>query len=321
VRFCSAPCIGKVSREGYRERFEEACAFLRGERPAVLKEIEQRMNAAAEAHRFEDAAALRDTLLLLRAAVRERARVAPSPELRARDARAGIAALARHLGLERPPRVIEAFDISNISGTLAVAGMVCAVDGLPRRNRYRRFRLRTIEGSDDPGMMAEAVTRRYGRLREEQGTLPDLVLVDGGIAQMRAARAALAAFEPPVRVPCAGLAKRFEEIHWADPGAPIRLPRDSGALQVLQRLRDEAHRFALTYHRTLRARRIRESALDDVPGIGAKRKQQLLEHFGSLRRLRRASVDEIAGVPGFGVPTARALHAALAAGDGEDNDA
>jgi len=312
VRFCAAPCIGKVSPDEYRERFDEACAFLRGERPAVLKEIEERMQAAAGNRHFEDAAALRDTLLLLRRAVRERARIAPSPELQAREAAEGAAELGRVLGLDRVPRVIEAYDISNISGTYAVASMVCAVDGIPHRNRYRRFRIRTVTGSDDPRMMAEVMNRRFRRLKNEGTALPDLVVVDGGITQLRAARRALDDLALAGAVPCAGLAKRFEEIYWEDPGRPLRLPRDAGALKVLQRLRDEAHRFALTYHRALRRRRIRESALDAVPGIGKQRKEALLRHFGSLRRLQQASVDEIAQVPGFGVGTARTIQMHLA---------
>ena len=310
VRFCAAPCIGKVSQEEYGERFREACAFLNGERPAVIKELEERMNEAAVKFRYEQAAALRDTLLQLRKAVRQRVRLAPTSEIREEAAHRGLMELQRVLELDRLPVVIECYDVSNISGTYSVAGMVCCVNGVPARNRYRRFRIRTVEGTDDPGMMAEVVSRRFARLQSEQKKLPDLVIVDGGITQVRAARAALDNLQL-ADVPCAGLAKRFEEIYWKDSSRPLRLPPDSAALKVLRRLRDEAHRFAITYHRELRSRRISDSSLDEIPGIGAQRKRLLLDRFGSVRRLRTAAVDDIATVPGIGHSMARLVHEGL----------
>jgi excinuclease ABC subunit C len=186
------------------------------------------------------------------------------------------------------------------------------VDGVPQRNRYRRFRIRSEEGLDDAAGMAEVIRRRFRRLREENSALPDLLLVDGGVTQVGAARRELRGLGLS-DVAVAGLAKRFEEIHGAKGAPVIRLPRGSQALQVLQRLRDEAHRFALTYHRRLRGRRIRESVLDGVPGIGAKRKRQLLDHFGSVYRLARAEEAEIAAVPGIGPATARVIREALIA--------
>ncbi len=310
VRFCSAPCIGRAAPEEYRERFEEACAFLRGERPQTLRELRAEMERAAAETDFERAAAIRDTLFMLDRTVCQNARVVSTPEMERDAALAGIRGLAEALGLPRPPRTIEAFDVSNISGTLAVASMVCAVDGLPRRNRYRRFRIATVEGSDDPRMIAEVVRRRYGRLVRASAPMPDLVLLDGGITQLRAARAELEALGLST-LPSAGLAKRYEEVHYHDPGKPIRLPPDSDASKVLRRLRDEAHRFAITYHRLLRARRMRESVLDEIPGIGPTRKTALLKHFGSVRRLADAAEKDIAAAPGIGPEMARLIHAAL----------
>jgi len=310
IRFCSAPCVGKVSAEEYRERFEEACAFLRGERPDVIKELADRMEQAAAEMKFEKAAVLRDTLLRLRSIVKQRARVAPTPEIRAQEAMKGVDELRNHLGLKRLPLVIEGYDISNISGTYAVASMVCSVEGMPKRNRYRRFRIKAVSGADDPGMMAEVVSRRFCRLKEEEKPPPDLVIVDGGKPQLRAARRILDNLGF-AEVPCAGLAKRFEEIYWKDGGPPIRLPKDSAALKVLRQLRDEAHRFALSYHRRLRNRKIKESVLDDVPGVGSKRKQLLLETFGSVSRLRKATEEEILEIPGIGVEMARTIRAAV----------
>ncbi|MGE4490731.1 MAG: UvrB/UvrC motif-containing protein, partial [Kiritimatiellales bacterium] len=178
IRHCSAPCIGKVTPEEYMERVQTACAFLRGERPEFIREVRAQMEEAAQKHHFEDAAALRDMMFLLTRAVKERALVRKTDRMLLDDAEEGIRDLGRELGLPAEPRLIECFDISNISGTHAVASMVAAVDGLPAPQRYRRFRIKTAEGSDDPRMMAEAVGRRYSRLKEEGGQMPDLLVVD-----------------------------------------------------------------------------------------------------------------------------------------------
>ncbi len=313
IRYCAAPCIGKIDPEGYRQRFDETCAFLDGKRPEVLKELRETMQEASAACDYEKAAALRDTLFSLQATVRQKARMAPTPEMRREAARAGIAELKTALELDSVPSTIECYDISNISGTYAVAGMVCFVEGMPRRNRYRRFRIKTVQGSDDPRMMAEVIRRRFDPAKRDETALPDLVVVDGGITQLRAARRELDAAGLPA-LPAAGLAKRYEEIHRPDVERPLRLPRTSPALRVLQRIRDEAHRFAITYHRRMRQERMRESVLDDIPGIGPKRKRRLLEHFGSVRRLLRADEDRIAQVPGIGYEMARLIHERLRKG-------
>jgi excinuclease ABC subunit C len=230
--------------------------------------------------------------------------------MRAEAAARGLVELAMHLRLPGPPRVIEAFDVSTLSGAHSVASMVCAVDGHPRPGRYRRFRLAGVEGVDDPRMVAEVVRRRYARLQEAGATLPDLVLVDGGLTQLRAARAELSALGLGT-LPVIGLAKRYEELYVEGAGDPLRLPAASDALNILKRLRDEAHRFAITHHRGLRSRRLRESALDDVPGVGPAKKMSLLRRFGSVQSIRRASEDDLAAVPGVGLSLARAIRAAL----------
>jgi excinuclease ABC subunit C len=202
--------------------------------------------------------------------------------------------------------MIECYDISNISGTHSVASMVCAVEGIPSPNRYRHFRIRTVHQSDDPAMMAEVIRRRFERLQREGGRGPDLLVVDGGLSQLNAARGELMLLGI-THVPVIGLAKRFEEIHVPGQAAPLRLSSDSKALYVLQRIRDEAHRFALAYHRRLRGRLLRESALDEIPGMGEKRKMSLLSHFGSVLRLQRASAEEIATVPGVSLSSAKTI--------------
>ena len=313
IRFCSAPCIGKVTPEQYRTKVDEACAFLRGEKPEILKEIEGAMAKEAAAHKFEKAAALRDSLLLLRRAIRERALGTRTLAMKVEDAAVGVTELQKALGLPQPPRVIEAYDVSNIAGTLAVGSLVCAVDGMPQKQRYRRFRIRTVEGSDDPAMMAEMIRRRYARLIVEKGERPNLVLVDGGLTQLRAARRELDGLG--LRdLPVAGLAKKFEEIYFEGEATRlaaepiIRLSENSHGLHVLQRIRDEAHRFALDYHRALRRRKIMESQLDDIDGVGTRRKEDLLKQFGSIARLRRATVEQIAAAPGVGPELAEKIH-------------
>jgi len=309
VRFCAAPCIGKITQAQYQARVTDACAFLNGERPEILKELEAAMKKAADGRHFEKAASLRDSLALIRLAIRQRAHVTHTPGLKPEDAQAGLQALQNELALPTLPRLIEGFDISNISGTHAVGSMVAAVDGLPKPALYRRFRIQTVQESNDPEMMAEVIRRRYARQTREKAPLPDLVLIDGGITQLRAAQRELDALGLAA-LPAVGLAKQFEEIvrETAEVGiSNIRLSSDSPALKVLQQLRDEAHRFALTYHRRLRGQRIRESRLDDIPGVGEQRKRLLLKTFGSVSRLARASEADLAAVPGVGPALAHAL--------------
>jgi excinuclease ABC subunit C len=313
LRTCSAPCIGRITPEAYHERAQEAAAFLQGERPAVLADVRREMMGAAKDLHFERAAALRDTLHLLTEAIRRRIRMARTPQLKADDARAGIQELQDRLALPALPRLVECMDVSTISGTHAVASLVAALDGRPAPARYRRFRIQTVEGSNDPAMIAEVVRRRFQRQDQPGWEKPGLLIVDGGITQLRAARAALRELGL-AEVPTVGLAKRFEEVVTGPESREtvLRLPENSPALRVLKGIRDEAHRFALTYHRALRGRRIRESVLDDLPGIGPKRKTLLLQQFGSVARLRKAPVETIARTPGIGPELALAIHEHLA---------
>jgi excinuclease ABC subunit C len=218
---------------------------------------------------------------------------------------AALTELADALDLPRMPQRIECFDISNIQGTNPVASMVVFEEGKPAKREYRRFTIKTVEGPNDFAMMQEVIRRRFRRAteadEEQEGkwtTLPDLVIVDGGKGQLNAALEVLD--EIGMNVPICGLAKENEEIFL--PGNPISvmLPRDSQALYLVQRVRDEAHRFAVTFHRQRRSKSSFKSTLDDVPGVGPKRKKALLKHFGSVKAIRDASVDEIAAVDGIG---------------------
>ena len=317
IRTCSAPCLGRVSREEYAARFEEACAFLDGKRQAELAALEEAMRSASEKGDFEKAARLRDTLFALREMTKAHF-VRKSPELRRDDAGRGLAELAEALGLDSPPRIIECVDISNLFGTDSVASLVVARDGLPDGRFYRHFRIKTIVGADDPRSMAEVVRRRYGSGSTLAGTSPraDLFVCDGGITQLRAAREAFSEIGV-TDIPTIGLAERQEEVVFDDGRENLLLPRDSQALFVLTRLRDEAHRFAITYHRNLRERHIRESVLDEVPGIGEAKKAKLLRRFRSIYGIARAEEADVAMAAGVGPSVAAAVLRAARTAAGE----
>jgi excinuclease ABC subunit C len=245
------------------------------------------------------------------------------------------------LDLREAPLRIECFDVSNLQGNDVVASMVVFEDGLPRKSEYRRFAINSLAGQDDTAAINEVVYRRFRRYLDERidsdqidetrdeeidrpqpidpvtgkpkkfAYPPQLVVVDGGAPQVAAAAAAMRKLGVDDVALC-GLAKRLEEVWLPGRAAPVILPRTSESLYLLQRVRDEAHRFAITYHRQKRSRSMAQSALDGVPGLGELRRKAILRTFGSVKRLRAASVDEIAEVPGVGRRTAEAVHAALA---------
>jgi excinuclease ABC subunit C len=367
----------------------EACEFLDGESREFLEQLEAEMKSAAEKLDFERAAQIRNMLEDLRRTTKPTRRFTRGSLPSTVDPAADLQALADALLLPGPPRIMECFDISNISTTHVVASMVCFKDGVPDKSNYRRYRIRTVEGQDDFASMAEVVRRRYSRIlletkaiasdlsefnqepvedavkraqslaelesgspdkletdsldkieteaveeletgplesvdtapldKLETGApdelevkapekpksgperlvrLPDLIIVDGGKGQLNAACRELQRLGLSER-PIIGLAKEFEEIYRPSRPLPLRLPEDSGALQLLQRIRDEAHRFANGYHQLLMKKRIAESILDECPGVSDSRKQALLAKFGSVERLRKASIEDIAAVDGI----------------------
>ena len=379
LKYCTAPCIGNVTREQYLEQVRAACEFLDGQCREMKEQLEVEMRQAAAAQDFEKAADLRDLLRDLERTTRktEKFERVPYSLPVALDPERDLAELAAALGLPRPPQRIEGFDISNISGTFAVASLVSFKQGRPDRANYRRFKIKTVEGQDDFASMAEVVRRRYTRvLAESKGerresraeggeaipqelqklveetsarvrrgrrtapahpltrspaqastgvggkvsgwvsekgaTLPDLILIDGGKGQLNAACAELAKLGLS-HIPVLGLAKEFEEIYRPGESQPLRLGLDHPAVKLLQRVRDESHRVANSYNAQLRIRRISESILDEFPSIGGKRKAALLKKFGSVQRLRAATLEQIAEVPGFGGKAAAELKAFLEA--------
>ena len=233
---------------------------------------------------------------------------------------AALEELATALGLAGPPVRIECYDISNFQGAESVGSMVVFEDGKPTTGEYRRFRIKTVQGANDFASHQEVLRRRFRATRtgeeggeeERRWAMPDLVIVDGGKGQVSAAKAVLDELGLH-DLPLAGLAKEREELFLPDRTEPIVLPATSTALYLVQRLRDEAHRFAITYHRQLRDRRTVRSAFDDLPGVGPKRKRELLKVFGSIKRVRDAPVEQIAAVPGISRALAERIKATLEA--------
>jgi excinuclease ABC subunit C len=436
---CLAPCVGYVTKEDYRAIVERVIEFLSGETRPVLRELEEKMRAAAERQEFEEAARYRNRLTAVRhlaerqaadkraigtvdvIGIAARGRTAavqvfplrggrlvdrhtfyleneagedvpqllesfcleyyggaPSvpplivvpPDVGPTDALAGFLSdlrgshvevrparrgekrrlqelasqnaelalesdaanrerkrlrriealeqLRECLNLESLPIRIECFDISNIQGESPVGSMVVFQDALPKKAHYRKFGIRDVQGPDDFAMMAEVISRRFARARdvtaerydESFAAVPNLLVVDGGKGQLSAALAAIQAYDLP-RVAVIALAKREEEVFVPGRSQPILLSRDSAGLQLLQRIRDEAHRFAIGFHRQRRDLKARESILDALPGVGPARKRALIQHFGSPERLLEATPEELEGVPGVPAKIGREIHAAL----------
>jgi excinuclease ABC subunit C len=280
------------------------------------------MKKAARAQDYEKAAGLRDLIRDLKETTKKERKFERVPYTLPLSIDPGndLVELAKVLGLRKPPQRIEGFDISNISGTFAVASLVSFKNGRPDRANYRRFKIKTVEGQDDFAGMAEVVRRRYSRLLRESGSrvrenadgstalsqarlrdlpFPDLILIDGGKGQLNAACAELEKLGLE-KIPVIGLAKEFEEIYQPGESKPLRLGLNHPAVKFLQRIRDECHRVANSYNAQLRIKRISESVLDEFPGIGEARKAALLRKFGSVQRLKTATLEQIAKVPGFG---------------------
>jgi excinuclease ABC subunit C len=294
------------------------------------------MRKAAAAQDYEKAAGLRDLIRDLKETTKKERKFERVPYTLplTMDPQQDLAELAKVLGLSAPPQRIEGFDISNISGTFAVASLVSFKHGRPDRVNYRRFKIKTVEGQDDFASMAEVVKRRYTRLKQSVGqasrlfqistqkngdrrdacptTMPDLILIDGGKGQLSAACTELKKLGLE-KIPIIGLAKEFEEIYQPGKSKPLWLGLNHPAVKLLQRIRDECHRVANSYNAQLRIKRISESVLDEFPGIGERRKQALLKKFGSVQRLRTATLEQIAAVPGFGGKAAEELKNFLAA--------
>jgi excinuclease ABC subunit C len=305
IKNCSAPCVNKITRAGYLAQVKQACDFLDGASGEMMADLRTQMEGAAAKLDFERAAELRNLIDDLKKTTRPTKRFARQFVTTVKPTEDMIA-LQEALRLPEPPLIIECFDISNISTTHKVASMVCFRGGKPDRENYRRYRIRTVEGQDDFASMAEVVLRRYSRVLTEGIRRPSLIVVDGGKGQLSSACRELEKLGLS-DLPIIGLAKEREEIFRPGESRPLIIDHSSGALRLLQRIRDEAHRFANGYHQLLMKKRVNESILDDCPGVSENRKRLLLRHFGSIERLRQASAEEICAIEGIGPKLAETL--------------
>ncbi|MDA0812190.1 MAG: UvrB/UvrC motif-containing protein [Verrucomicrobia bacterium] len=338
IKNCTAPCIGKIERAAYLTRVDNACSFLDGQSKETVAALEQEMQSAAAKLDFERAAELRDMLDSFRKTLApkrkfNRGRGVPSAINPVDD----VKELQEVLRMDTLPAIMECFDISNISTTHCVASMVRFKNGEPDNHNYRRYRIKTVKGQNDFASMAEVVRRRYSRILLEareaepetadatqedplealrrigeslegrskgKGSsgrfvrLPDLVIVDGGKGQLSSAMGEMKRLGLH-DLPLIGLAKEFEEIYRPGVSEPLILPHDMGALRLLQRIPAGFAPRTTGYHQLLMKRRIDESVLDDCPGISQSRKQVLLKVFGSVARLRKMSIDDLAAVNGI----------------------
>lgn len=328
--------VGEISTQEYKERVEEACALLSGKgRRDRVNRLKHEMDLASSDLDYEKAAELRDIIdnlekTTIKARQFAHAKSIPTMVLPKED----LAELADYLKLSRPPAIMECFDISNVSSTHSVASMVRFLNGAPDNSNYRRYRIRTVDGQDDFASMAEVVRRRYYRIASEslranpevehtqedltealyrlraEGSspiaLPDLVIVDGGKGQLSAAHDELTKLGLH-HLPIIGLAKQREEIFFPGNSKPLLINHHQGALKLMQRIRDEAHRYANLYNELLLKKRMRESLLDDCPGMTETRKNALMKKFGSLAKIKKATQAQIETTPGIGPLTAEKI--------------
>lgn len=318
---CTGPCVGQMTQEAYLQIVRELMMFLDGRRTQLIQDLAKRMREHSGKREYEQAARLRDQIQAL-STVKAVGRVKPGREV--------LSQLKEALSLPHLPRRIEAFDISNISGKQAVGSMVVFLDGKPARSEYRRFRIREVSGVDDYRMMREVVKRRYTRVLNERLVLPDLVVIDGGRGHLKSAKQELNLLNLN-DLPVIGIAKEHEHLFSYHRASPYIFPQSSPILHLIQHLRDEAHRFAIQYHRLLRKKEQVLSELDEIEGVGPRRKKLLLDHFRSLKRLKKASGCEIKQVKGIDEKTANqivsyfsreralSLHPPRLSGDGGDS--
>ncbi|MDP8299371.1 MAG: excinuclease ABC subunit UvrC [Candidatus Tantalella remota] len=295
---CFAPCVGKITETDYKDIVEQLQKFLEGRKGDLIDILEKRMVEFSKKKQYEKALAVKRRIEALTAIqqLHDRSQFPMYGELDE---------LQNALNLSSVPLSIECFDISNVSGQQAVGAMVRFVAGTPRKSDYRKFRIKTISTIDDYSMIREVVRRRYSRLKEEGKAMPDLVLIDGGKGHLYSAMTEMKSLGLE-NVPVASIAKEKNHLYTPTRNTPIRLSQGSRLLLLIQRIRDEAHRFAITYHRRLRRAEKFDTELLNIEGIGMARERRLMEKFGSMTKIRKASIEQLAET-GIGVKAAKAV--------------
>ncbi|MBA2123426.1 hypothetical protein B9J78_00535 [bacterium Unc6] len=294
LKLCPAPCEGRILRQDYASLIKQLKLFLQGKRQKVIRNIHTRMQKLSDEQKYEQAKIVRDKIYLLEKTVQ---RLKQSYDVSVPSI------LGELFETKKDINIIEGIDVSNISGVHPVGSVVRFVRCRPFKSEYRRYRILSSERSD-AGMLSEVVHRRYGKLLEEKKQMPDLILVDGGIAQANAAKRILNGLRI-LSVCVAGLAKKQEWLFVPGKKEPIVLSRDSASLQALQMVRDEAHRFAMSYHKKIRSRSAIHSILDDISGIGPVRKSRIISEFGSVEGIICAGYEKVAKTAGCSIETAK----------------
>jgi excinuclease ABC subunit C len=298
---CAGPCEELQSKEAYMETVKELERFLEGRREALVKSLSRRMKECSANQEFEKAQILFNEIKALSLVPNSR---------KSTDRLKVLEDLKNELQLPKIPMRMECFDISNISGKEAVGSMVVFVDGEPSRSDYRRFRIKTVSGIDDYLMMQEVIRRRYSRAIEEKQMLTDLVIIDGGKGHLGAAKKILDELGLG-DLPIISIAKQHEHLFKPDREVPFVFPQSSPFLHLVRHIRDEAHRFAITYHRKLHKKEAMVSLLDEVPGVGPVTKYKILKRVGSLVKVRTMTEKELSEKAGLNEKTAQRVLEAL----------
>lgn len=306
---CLAPCCGLCTENEYRDRVADVALLLQGHGAELVERLRKRMDKAARELKFEEAAHLRDTIRAIWRVSRQQNTIPEIPSGKDNFWEV-LNSMQRTFHLPVLPWRIDGFDISHSAGNFTVGVAVVFEQGYPNPSLYRKFNIRTVEGIDDFRSMKETLTRRYKRCLEGQEPLPQLILIDGGPVQLEFAMQALDDLGIH-NIPIISLAKEFEEVYMPNQKEPVRLDHTDPVLRLLQHVRDESHRFAITSHRTRRGKSFTRSKIEEVPGIGRAKAAMLITKFGSVRAIKDLPPEELAAAPGIGLALAKRILAKL----------
>ena len=306
---CLAPCCGLCTENEYRDRVADVALLLQGHGAELVERLRKRMDKAARELKFEEAAHLRDTIRAIWRVSRQQNTIPEIPSGKDNFWEV-LNSMQKTFHLPVLPWRIDGFDISHSAGNFTVGVAVVFEQGYPNPSLYRKFNIRTVEGIDDFRSMKETLTRRYKRCLEGQEPLPQLILIDGGPVQLEFAMQALNELGIH-NIPIISLAKEFEEVYMPNQKEPVRLDHTDPVLRLLQHVRDESHRFAITSHRTRRGKSFTRSKIEEVPGIGRAKAAMLITKFGSVRAIKDLPPEELAAAPGIGPALAKRILAKL----------
>lgn len=314
---CLGPCAGLCTEAEYRDRVADVLMLLQGHGTELVEKLRKNMDKAARNMEFETAARLRDTIRAIWRVSRQKNTIPEIPSGK-ENYWETLNSLQRIFKLPVLPWRIDGFDISHTAGNQTVGVVVVFEQGYPNTSLYRRFNIKSVEGIDDFRSMKETLQRRYRHCIDGEEPMPQLILIDGGPIQLEFAYSALEELKL-TNIPIISLAKQFEEVYILGSQDPVRLERTDPVLRLLQHVRDESHRYAITSHRAARGRNFRRSRLEDVPGIGRNKAAQLITKFGSTRAIMDKSEEELAAAPGIGPALAKKIKEHLTK-DGDDFD-